>query len=291
MEKQEHQQEDFSVANLEQQKLRLEIDGLKRQNRLIERIVQLVPVMTTFVAVAGLAFSFWNSQRLQRIESAARSTEATDRARNETQDRINKVQTQIRADKEQILEFATNDKISPIRVAFLIDDLKSLTEQLPKNESEKDINQQGKLEKEAKDSITELLRRAAWDLRFDESRHFDFDAYALRRWNNYRQLWKEHPGEHHYFLANKYHLRIKKFRDADPSCIEKLDYEEATTILTYKNADKACNQELIGAVIYVFGEHLRVIKEANQSDLLSQEVQEFGKLTNPTFAKKFFASL
>jgi len=204
---------------------------------------------------------------------------------------VNKIQTQIRADKEQILDFAKDEKISPIRVAFLIDDLKGLSEQLPKDESEKDINQQGKLEKEAKDAVTELLRRAAWDLPFDESRHFDFDEYALQRWNNYRQLWKDHPDEHQYYLANKYHLRLQKLHDADPPCIEKLDYDEGTTILSHKNADKRCNQELIGVLIYVFGEHLRVMKEANQSNRLTQEVQEFGRLTNPAFAKKFFASL
>ncbi|MFY9620881.1 MAG: hypothetical protein WAM70_02695 [Pyrinomonadaceae bacterium] len=265
-------------TGLEREKLKLEIRQLEIENSWTDRLVKLGSVMTTLVAVAGLVLTAWNTQRAREIEEAAR-------VNAETQDRVNKIQTQIRADKEQILEFVTNDKISATRVAFLLDDLKSLTEELP---TDKTATQPDKLKTDARDSVTELLRRAAWELRFDQGRQFDFDVYALLRWNDYRQLWKDRPNEHQHFLSNKYHLRLQQLRGEDARCIGELDYAEGTTILIYKSA---CNQELIGALIHAFGEHLKVIREANQTDLFKQEALEFAKLTSPAFSGKFFASL
>lgn len=275
--------------DLEREKLRLEIASLAHQNSRLGRAMKVVPMLTTLVAVAGLVVTYWNGQSTLRSESEARSREATERTHNEALDRINRIQTQIRADKEQILEFATNDKTSSVRVSFLIDDLKSLIEQLSKQGVEKLSEQTYQDERHA---VTQVLGGVAWDLRFDDRRHFDFDVIALKRWPEVRQFWKTFRDSHHLFLESKYYFRIKKLHSDDPPCLEKLDYDADTTILSYKNTGKACNEELIDALIYGFGEHLRVMKEANQSELLEHEVDEFGKLTNNAgFAQKLFARI
>ncbi len=260
-----------TAAELEVDKLNEEVKILRRQNSWIGGVVNLVPMITTFVAVAGLAFSFYQAQRAQ-------NKEREDRTRNETQERINRIQNQIRTDKDQLVEFISNDRISLVRAGFLIDDLKSLVAQLPDGNSE------------TKD-VTKLLHDVAWDLRFDERRHFDFDVTALQRWGDYRQFWKNYPDSHQLFLANKYLPRIEKLHNDDAPCLEKLDYEAGTTILTYKNAGKTCNEELIGALMYGFGEHLRALKEGNQSNLLSREIEKLGELTNRPLAQKLSASL
>jgi hypothetical protein len=155
--------------------------------------------------------------------------------------------------------------------------LNSLVEQLPKGESEKE-------------SVTELLRRVAWKLPFDEEGHFDFDVSALRRWRDYRQFWKLYLDSHHDFLSSKYYPRIEQIHAQNPPCIENLGYEEGTVILTYRDAGKTCHEELINALIYGFREHLEVIKETNKSESLMKELEEFSSRTNnSTFAKRLSA--
>lgn len=267
--------ENLNKDDLEREKLKEEITDLRHQNSQLGRIVKLVPVLTTFVAVAGLAFTFYNAQRTERAESEARHRETIERERNYTLDRLNRIQAQIRSDKEQMLDFLTTDKISSIRMGFLIEDLRSLIDQMPQDESQK----------AAKDAVTELLRRIAWDLSFTEKRDPLFDVQALRRWSDYKQSWLEFRDSHHLFLVRKYFHAIQQLREKNAQCIEKLDYVENTMILSYPNG---CDEDLIGALIYGFGERLRALKTANQLDLLDEEVREFGRLTNnASFAEKF----
>ena len=81
-------------AEAELEKLDLEIRALKDQKPSVENFVRIVPVVTTMIAVLGLGFTIWQALNAQR------------------QEHISKIQSQIRSDKEQILEFVTNDKIS-----------------------------------------------------------------------------------------------------------------------------------------------------------------------------------
>lgn len=283
--------ENVTADDLERRKLALEISDLEYQHSRIGRFVKLVPVLTTLVAVGGLVFSFYSVQRAQKAESEKRYAELNDRLRNDALDRVNRIQAQIRSDKEQILEFGINDRISSIRAGFLMEDLQSLIEQLPKPGSETATAQLRDTQKKAEETSAELLRRIAWDLSFSEKRHFDFDVQALRRLNSYKQSWIDNPDAHHLFLVNKYFHRIQKLREENAACVEKLDYEGNTTILTYKDAATTCNEDLINAWIYGFGEHLRAMKAADQALLLYREVLELSKFTNSRFAEKFSAKL
>lgn len=87
-------------------------------------------------------------------------------------------------------------------------------------------------------------------------------------------------------------LQLGETQKKAEETVEKLDYEGKTTIVTYKNATGRCNEDLINAWIYGFGEHLKAMKAANQSDLLNLEVGELGRLfNNASFAEKFSARL
>jgi len=279
------------VDDLERQKLRLEIIDLKHQISRLGRMVKVIPVLTTLVAVGGLVFSFYNAESARRTESEKRSQESKERERNNELDRINKVQAQIRSDKEQILEFLITDKISPIKAGFLVEDLTIQTEQLPPAEKAK-REDLGQTRDEAKNAITELLRRIAWDLPFDQKRDFLFDVQALRRWSSFRQSWIDNEGSHELFLARKYFPRIQKVRAENGPCIEKLDYIENTTRLDYSKAGRPCQEDLIDALIYSLRERLQAMKLSNQSTLFEKTLGEFGKFTNnPAFAKKLAENL
>lgn len=249
-------EQDGRKAEAELEKLNLEIRALKGQNPWVENFVRIVPVVTTMIAVLGLGFTIWQALNAQR------------------QERISKIQSQIRADKEQILEFVTDDKISSVRVAFLIDDLKSLIRQLSDNEAETKV-------------VTEQLMRVVWELPFDHRRDFDFDVSASRRWNDFRQFWKSYPDSHHLFLARKYYPRFERLHAEQMACIEKLDYAEGTRVVSYQNAGMPCSEGLINASIDAYEEHLKLIKETNQLDRLRLELEQFRAVTNnPGFANR-----
>ncbi len=249
----------LAKLNLEVERLTLENTNLKKQNRWVEIFNQVGPLLTTLVAVGALIFSVTQAINAQHAE------------------RVNKIQSQIRADKEQIVDFITSEKISSVRVAFLIDDLKSLLGELPERGPEARV-------------ITEHLMRVAWELRYDQPRDFDYDVSALRRWPEYRQFWQTYSGSHRLFLTMKYYPRIEQLRAQYPPCVEKLDYKEGTEALTYTAAGRPCPELLINALIYGFKEHLAVIKETNKPELLRGELAEFGRWTdNSSFTQKLAA--
>jgi hypothetical protein len=244
-------------AEAELTKLNLEISSLRRRNSpWVENFVKIVPVVTTIIAVMGLGFTIWQALQAQREEH------------------ISKLQSQVRTDKEQILDFITNDKITPVRVAFLIDDLNSLSRQLSDSEAEKQI-------------VTEQLMRVVWELPFDSRRDFDFDTSAMRRWDNFRQFWKSYPDSHHLFLARKYYPSLTRLHLKEAPCLEKLDFAEGVRVVTYANAGMACSEGVINASIDAFEEHLKLMKEASQPDRIRIELEEFKKATNnPGFADR-----
>jgi seryl-tRNA synthetase len=236
-------------AEAELEKLDLEIRALKDQKPWVENFVRIVPVVTTMIAVLGLGFTIWQALNAQR------------------QEHISKIQSQIRSDKEQILEFVTNDKISSVRVAFLIDDLNSLIRQLSDSEAETRV-------------VTEQLMRVVWELPFDQRRDFDFDVAASRRWSDFRQFWKSYPDSHHLFLARKYYPRFERLHAEQTACIEKLDYADGARVVTYQNAGMPCSEGLINALIDAYEEHLKLIKETNQVDRMRNELKQFTAVTN-----------
>lgn len=251
----------LSVAQLE--KLNLEIKNLKRHSTWEDRLLKSLPMIATFVAVAGFFFTVWQAQH--NIVLARQEQE---------KERINKIQNQIRSDKEQLLEFITNNRISSVRAEFLIDDLKSLVQQLPKDELETQ-------------SITNLLKRVAWELPFDEDRHINFDVSALKLWPNFRKLWSFNPGAHHGFLARKYYPRMEAIHAQDPLCVESMDYDEGTFTFNSAGNNPSCQEGLFPVLTFGFREHLEVLKETNNSELLRREIEEFAKLThNSPLAKK-----
>lgn len=237
-------------------KLNLEIRALSRRSLWVENFVKVVPVVTTVIAVMGLGFTIWQALQAQR------------------QEHMSQLQSQVRTDKEQILDFVTNDKITPVRVAFLIDDLNSLVRQLSDPEGETRV-------------VTEQLMRVGWELPFDQRRDFDFDASALRRWIDFRQFWKSYPDSHHLFLTRKYYPNFARLRAAQAPCIEKLDYVQGVRTVTYQNAGMPCPEPVINASIDAYEEHLKLLKEANQVDRIRVELEEFKKATNnPNFTDR-----
>lgn len=257
----------LSLSDAQLEKLNLEIESLKRGKSWSDQTVKFLPIIASIIAVSGFFFTVWQAQRNDVL---ARE--------QQEKDRINKIQSQIRSDKEQLLEFVSDGKISSVRVAFLIDDLNSLVEQLPQRELAIETN-----------SISEQLSRVVWDLRFDTQRDVNFDVSALRRWNDFRSRWRSNPGPHHGFLARKYYPRMREIYQKNPLCIESISYDERTFSFISNLRGQGCEDGFFSILTYGFGEHLEILAETSSSEL-RKATDEFRQATNNSaVAEKLFS--
>lgn len=258
----------FTRAQTE--KINLEIEKLKQHGKWDDWITKYIPLITTLVAVGGLVFSFWQAQKSQNKEREDRYLNETLMRQEQEKERANRIRSQIRADKEQILEY---DKISIARFAFVLDDLNSLVGQLPEGDPETQ-------------NITKLLVDLAWEFRFNEEKEINFDVQALRRWPHYREFWKTNAPAHRDLLY-RYLQAMRRIYAQDPLCIKNLDLDEDKGVYVSRHENKACEEGFFPILLFGFQEHLQAIKETNDSGLLEKEISEFSELTgNSLYAQR-----
>jgi len=247
-------------------KTKLEIDALRHQSRWEVGLARFIPTITTLVAVLGLIFTFWQAHQVQTRESEDRE-----------KTRINTIQAQIRADKEQLREYVWNDKASATEILFALDDLSTLVRQLPSADAEVE-------------QVTRLLDSIAYELRFNEKRDVYFDVQALQRWPSYRENWKRNANYHHEFLMQKYHAKIARAFTQDPVCIQSVDYDGDKLLFTSPNITEPCQDGLLVGLLWGFQEHLKAIHESANPALMQTEIAELAKVTNDSaFAKHLSA--
>src|SRR2546423_244455 len=178
----------FAAAQLE--KLKLEIETLKSRSNWEKWVASFTPLLTILIAVGGFIFGIYQFQRLQQNQHTQIIAEQEkDRLTRETDQSI-RIQTQLRSDIEQILQF-TNDKQQTVsKVSFLLEDLKGYLEisadkpqSAPAAEKPRD----------KKRSITIILVKAVVDdCDFKQHRDVNFTKTLIDNWEDYRDyLYKE----------------------------------------------------------------------------------------------------
>jgi hypothetical protein len=197
---------DHTLAVAQLEKLTLEIENIRQSRKLGTRLAVYIPVITTFIAVAGLVISVVQVQRAHTKDIEEREKTRIEESKN----RINRIQSQMRTDKEQLLDFLTNEKISINRVSFLLKDLNTLIEQLPEPGNERT-------------DVAVLLDRIVEELRFDDPRLVSFDRVALT-WPEYS---KYHLQDRNYdILVDKYYPMLRSIVQKDGRCILKTATEQ-----------------------------------------------------------------
>jgi hypothetical protein len=83
---------------------------------------------------------------------------------------------------------------------------------------------------------------------------------------------------------------MAQIQQENPKCVESLDYDERRFTFTSADNSKACLEGLFPVLTYGLNEHLKLLKEIGDSQLLKRELEEFRKLTNNSpVAQKFSA--
>lgn len=239
--------------------------------------VKYVPFITTLVAVIGLLINSCQTHQARLEETEQNQRNLVVAAKSQSLAEAQRLQNQIRADKLELLQFISDDTFSTARVMFLLDDLTSLLDQLSNRE---DLFGTGSNPGPERQQIADLLQTIAWQVRFDQERHIDFDVQALHRWPAYKDFWIANGPSHHLLLSKKYYTAISNEYSKDTDCIEGLDFHELRGIFVTTSASKQCETGLFPVLTVGFKQHLEMMKKAGKEDFVRNELDQFALLTN-----------
>ena len=204
------------------QKLNLEIESLKWQNGRAGRAMHLVPVFTVVATIGTIIFAgigvwlgFAKFTSDNRKDRELREKELSQR-----------IDSQYRADINQLLRFPVDEKTTIPMAIFLLKDLSELIE-LQARQATVESNPEdvaGKLEeirKQQGDKIALLLYSLikSEDFTFAEPHNVEFEVAALRYWNHYAMLLDEDPLKTKEILS-KYKQTLTALHDLDSRCYE-----------------------------------------------------------------------
>ena len=246
-------------VSLEVRKLREEIKSLQKKNRW-ETIAQLMPIMATILGVAGLFLTVF------QFESQRASEQRKDRVTREVDQRA-KFQNQIRTDIDEVLKFTRDEKQTVSRVAFLLEDIKTVMGSYV-NESQKVADIFPGYERRLTESLLLLVRD---DCDFTKNpRDVGLANVVLGRWDDYSNYLREEPGKLHYILY-AYTRALQSLRDQNPGYFEnmRLDKERNVYIVSREYERQTNEPILYNRFIDIadgFKKHLELLGKGSLSE-------------------------
>lgn len=274
--------ESLSIAQLE--KLTLEVESLRNKNKWEERVARYIPLITVFVAVAGLIFGIWNFQRQQSSQQEKMvSEQQKDRAFQDL-DRTLRIQSQIRTDTDQLLRF-TNDPTQTLsRVAFLLDDLNVLAYHRAGESQEG-----SQIILNSRETVTRsLISMIHYDCDFLKNpRDVYFATTVLDHWPDYSQYLGQNLRELD-FVLYKYVRALRDLHDKNPRYFEKIVYDNSSGryIVNQENFNEEHQFQHYGDIVIGFMKHLSMLRS---SDLMRKHIRDFeAALRNPELTKQLF---
>jgi hypothetical protein len=277
----------LAAARLE--KLTLEIEQLKNNNEQSkkkkgwhDRFTSYTPVLSVLIAVFGFLFGIYQYQRQQKIQQTQILTEQEkDRLSKEREQRL-RIQSQIRSDVDQILEFTNDPKETVSKVLFLLRDIKQNLE-FDNGESGSDRY------KEAQRSITKTLAHAVeFDCNFGQQRDLDFTFTLEQNWDDYDVYFQEDEalGSLEY-IVDAYIAALSHMYPKDPAEVRSLRYSEANGEINFPQNGKfdAAQERRFQDLSVGFKVHLDLVKEERRKTEFVKKFQ--AAICNRVFTKAF----
>lgn len=249
------QDEKDELAEAQLKKLKLEIEDIERRRKLSAKVIQYIPLITTLLAVAGLVFSMMQAQRARQKDNEDRSYNERLRIDEQAKERANKIQSQMRVDKEQLLDFITDDKISVTRTIFLLRDLESLANQLPNAEVEKEY-------------IANFIMGMIRELDFNQERHVFFESEAFRLFDPYSNYLKALPPIHKIIL-DKYFIHLNRYITENSQCAQNIIESEKIP----ESKRKSCRADLFIGLVTAIQEHVSIMEKSENRDFFLESVK------------------
>lgn len=181
------------LSSLQRKKLELEIQDLEDERTTWNKATEILPFLTTFIAVAGLLFTIYKTQIERKQELAARDED------------------HIRDDMNQLLTLDPDEETPTGMITFLFDDLNRLVERNP--DRRKAIS-------------VALFTFIKEDCNFDRLRHIHLDIASIELWKDYKEYLVENPKEHG-FIMYKYFQSLRQLHDEDKKYFESIQRKES----------------------------------------------------------------
>jgi hypothetical protein len=212
-------------------------------------------------------------------------------------DQRTRVQNQIRADIDEILQFTRNERQTISRVSFLLEDMKTVLESnLIQTQMGSNVSETKKVDEiypEYKRKLTEsLIIMIKDDCDFTKRpRDVGLANTVVRHWDDYSVYFKNDPKQVEWILY-AYIRALQSLRDENPGYLEGMKVEDG-----YKPSRKYERQEnepiLYSRLIDIldgFENHIEILGKENMSDeatrLKRESLEEFeATLCNPAMSK------
>lgn len=207
-------EEEARKANMEEEKLRLEIASLRKRNKWWAQ-----PILGVLVGVVGIYLTFvqFETQQDRLI------TEQQEARKKREVDQWNRSQDQIRKDIDEILGFPHDQSQSVARVSFLLEDIKTdLDSYVGEKQRVSDLFP--KYERSLTKRLVSLVKD---DCDFSRNaRDIVFANTVIARWDDYSDYLKEESDKLNYILY-KYIAALQGLRDQNPGYFEDMKFDKS----------------------------------------------------------------
>jgi hypothetical protein len=171
-------QVDLALTECQVEKLKLEIENLKKPKKYTELSTKLVPLVSTVIAVGGFIFGVVQYERqVQSVQQTART------------EQLIKVRAQISSDVDQILRFPSDNTQTATRAGALLEDLDLLLHL----ESDLDGGGANGIEWAKRKISVRLSSEVEGDCNLNVPRQVQFVIAIIDHWPDYTHYLKTKP--------------------------------------------------------------------------------------------------
>lgn len=242
------------TAALERKKLELEIKDLEEKRNTWSKASQILPLLTTFIAVAGLLLTIYKDRTDRKRELAARDT------------------GHIRDDMNQLLSLAPDKETSTGMVSFLLDDLNQLVE---RNADRRGV---------VSNALITFIRE---DCDFDKLRHIHLDIECIERWGDYKKYLIDNPYDHA-FIVYKFFQSFRHLHDEDQDYFENIKYVKEEDRFEVESMTEVETRYLrFLALMRAYTLHLELLKPEAKKEAIKQFQQA---MNNASLTEEYFLS-
>jgi hypothetical protein len=273
-----------TLATKQRDKLDLEIKNLEKKNKW-EFVTQFIPVIATLMGVAGFFFTVFVFQAQQRAE------QTKDRISREVE-QTTRLQTQIRADCDEILRSTGKQGQRGSRIVFLLEEMKTLLGF--KLDDKKMADTLSGYEQSLTESLVVLIRD---DCDFTKPQDVQLADTIVAYWSDYTRYLREEPGQPDKlnYILFKYTSALRRLSDKNPGYLQNVTpTADGDAVEVAARFDKRPGAEalygLLLDIVEGFKLHLEILDKAVAIDaakkIKQMQLEEFkSALNNPELAE------
>lgn len=274
----ENKKEDVAeaMAAAELEKIRLEIDQLKKRGKWIDRMSPFASLLTVIIAVGGFIFGIVQFTAQQEAQLRERDREAK-----------TKLQERFKNDLDKLLQFTRDEQIATAQVNLLLLDVQECIQSLAAFEH--GDGSSTKTTERLNDEVTGMLAQSLLYCDPTKKRHLDFAKILFENWDGLQVYFHDTPANRLY-LMNKIEYALSKFSEKDPDGIRRLTYDKETNLYFFSDDKLEDSEEqdflhLVGNYIYLY----KAIQKSESKEKREEFVKRFQYVTcNEPLTKGLF---